>query len=312
MTYTIDYETLGIGPRPHEYPPKPVGVGIKHNDQPGVYLSWGHPEENNCTEEEAVQRLREIWASGEPLLFQNGRFDLEVAEAHHGLPYPDWERVHDTQFLLYLYDPHARQLGLKPSSERILDWPAEEQDRLRAWVLGHVAEATGKTWGAYICRAPGDLVGEYCIGDVDRTWALFEYLYPYILENGMEEAYNRERELAPILVQMEQHGIRLDMPKLEADLEVYEASFDTISNQLMDKLGDINFNSGQQLAHALIDRGYVEEASLPRTPTGKLSTSQEALQSAVDNPTLLPMLAYRGALKTCLSTFMRPWTAMCG
>jgi DNA polymerase-1 len=305
--WTIDFETEAIGPRPAEYPPKPVGLGLKHYDKPGYYLSWGHPEENNTTEEKAREALARIYASGEPLLFHNCKFDLEVAEAHWDLPIPHWEQVHDTQFLLYLENPHARALGLKPSAERLLDWPPEERDALRDWILAHVKEAKKSTVGAYIARAPGELVGTYCIGDVDRTYALYQHLAPYIEREGMWEAYVRERKLMPVLLEMEKRGMRVDVARLEEDLEVAERSFALVGERLQDMLGDINYNSGDQLAAALLSKGYA--TSLPRTPTGRYSTSQDALASHVEHPTLLPMLAYRGALKTLLSTFMRPWMA---
>lgn len=306
--YTVDYETEAIGDRPHQNPPRPVGVGIKHNDEPGEYYGWGHPEGNNCTEEDAVRALQEVWASGEPLLFQNAKFDLDVAEVHHGLELPPWERVHDTQFLLYLHDPHARQLGLKPSAERILGMVPEERDELAEWILANVPGATKSTVGAYICRAPGPLVGRYCVGDVDRTRALYRFLYPVIENQHMLGAYNRERRLMPVLLTMERHGIRVDLARLEQDLEHVERSFEMVSNRLVDYLGDINFNSSQQLSEALLERGLAKD--LPQTPTGKYSTASDALEAAVSNKNLLAMLAYRGALKTCLTTFMRPWTAM--
>jgi DNA polymerase-1 len=306
--YTLDYETEAIGLRPHQNPPRPVSVAIKHDDKPAEFYAWGHPEGNNRTEQEAVDALREVWASGEPLLMQNAKFDLDVAEVHHGLPLPAWERVHDTQFLLYLQNPHARQLGLKPSAERLLDWPPEEQDELTQWILHNVPEAKKSTAGAYISRAPADLVGRYCIGDVDRTYALFRFLHPLIEREGMLAAYDRERQLMPTLLEMERTGIRVDLPRLEQDLQHVEASFELVSNRLVDVLGDINFNSGVQLAQALIDSGMAQD--LPRTPTGRYSTATDALEAAVSNKNLLAMLAYRGALKTCLTTFMRPWTAM--
>lgn len=305
--FTIDYETEAIAHRP-VYPPKPVSVAIKHDGLPATFYAWGHPEGNNCTEAEAVKALQDVWASGEPLLFQNGKFDLDVAEVHHGLPIPHWSRIHDTQFLLYLHNPHARSLALKPSAERILDWPPEEQDLVKLWVMSNVAGAKLSDWGAYICRVPADIVEPYCIGDVDRTYALYCHLFPYIVEHGMEGAYDRERELMPILLGAERHGIRVDIYTMQQDLLMYENAFDRVSNMLVDMLGDINYNSGAQLANALLSNGYA--ASLPLTPTGKFQTNQEALMSSVSNTELLKLLGYRGALKTCLGTFMRPWEAM--
>jgi DNA polymerase I len=307
---TVDFETEAIGDRPSRYPPRPVGVAIKVNDSPGAYLSFAHGSENNCTEEYARSALAHHFERGVPIVCQNGKFDLEVAEAHWGFKIPDWRLCHDTQFLLYLYDPHARQLGLKPSAERILNWPPDEQDAVRDWVLSNVHKVKKSEFGAHIHKAPGGLVGSYAIGDVDRTYALFRHLLPYTIKHDMAEAYDLERELMPILLRAEQHGIRVDVELLATDLEVYEAAMERVSNELLKLLGtdSINLDSGAELATGLASAGLAKDFML--TPTGKRSTSQESLAGAVDNPHVLALLKYRGALKTCLTTFMRPWMAM--
>ena len=303
---TIDSETQAIDQRP-AYPPEPVGFGIKVDDAPGVYHAWGHPTENNTTYEDARRVLASLWDTDHPLLFQNANFDLEVLCKYMDLPMPHWSRVHDTQFLLYLYNPHARSLSLKPSAEALLDWAPEEQDRLRDWVYANVRGGANKGWGAHIAKAPGGLTGEYCIGDVDRTRGLYSFLEPYIQKNGMGAAYEVERELRPILLDSERLGMRLDMPRLEQDHEVFSKAFHAADEEIREMLGapGLNLNSGVELADAIDAAGLAGEWVL--TPTGKRSTSKANLMAAVRHPRLLAMLGYRGALKTCLGTFMEPW-----
>lgn len=80
---TIDLETFRIEPRPH-YPPKPVGVSIKYPGKAAKYYAWGHPTKNNCTFEEGCAALARAYSDGEKgdgLLFQNGKFDTDVAES---------------------------------------------------------------------------------------------------------------------------------------------------------------------------------------------------------------------------------------
>jgi DNA polymerase-1 len=176
--------------------------------------------------------------------------------------------------------------------------------------MANVPEARASNWGAYISRAPGGLVGEYCIGDVDRTFALYEYLYPYIADNFMMQAYNRERELMPILLQAERFGIKVDIGPMQRDLAMYEQAYETVSTELMGLLGDINYNSGAQLRDALLSKGLADESKFLRTEKGNISVSADSLAGAVEHPQLLALLGYRGALKTCLTTFLRPWEAM--
>ena len=304
MIHTIDFETEAIGLWP-EYPPKPVGVSIWYSiaDKP-IYLAWGHPSENNCTFEEARKKLGEIWH--DQLLFHNARFDTEVARVHMGLPYPsDPTRIHDTMFLLYLQDPQADTLSLKPSPHRILGLPPEEQEALRKYLASK--GYTGNQWGAHISKAPGGIVGTYAEGDVYRTRKLYEHLMPIVNQNGMLAAYRREQRLAPILNQNEADGIRINLDKLEKDFHDYTKVQIKVTGQLREIIGNCNPDSPSELAHALIKSGVAQESDFKRTPTGKLSTAKGSIESAVKDPTVKQLLAYRGQLKTLLTTFMKPW-----
>ena len=58
--------------------------------------------------------------------------------------------------------------------------PPEERDAVFDWLVEHkvVAQNAKKKAGAFICKAPGDVVGPYACGDVERTWRLFRLLAP--------------------------------------------------------------------------------------------------------------------------------------
>lgn len=304
LPVTIDFETEAIEQLP-KYPPKPVGVSIwRPEAEEPQYLAWGHPSENNCSYEEAHRVLADVWDS--ELLCHHGRFDTEVARVWFDLPYPDDPlKIHDTLFLNYLYDVHAPSLSLKPSAHRILGIPPEEQDDLRNYLagIGH----GGKDWGAYISRAPGGIVGRYANGDTSRTRALYTHLLDHVNKMGMLPSYRREQRLAPILTQSETDGIRISRLRLADDLGRYEEAFLTLSKRLLDLLGSINLDSSAELARALVQKGICTEDDFLRTPTGKLSTAKASMDQAVKDPKLREMLAYRGHLKTLLTTFMRPW-----
>ena len=241
---------------------------------------------------------------GAPLLFHNAKFDLAVMREHMGITVPP-ERVHDTMFMIFLHEPYADTFSLKPSSERILGMPPDEQDDLRNWILNHVPEATPKDWGAHIAKAPADVVAPYAIGDVKRTFKLWEYLHNSI----PLEAYNRELALLPVLMASERRGVRVDQDNLEKDMSNYEMALVKLNNKIYKLLGtECNLDSGIELANALDAAGMIGEWQL--TPTGKRSTSRDNLQSAIANPNMLALLQYRGALSHCLSSFGRPWIAL--
>lgn len=318
---TIDFETKRIQGRP-TYPPEPVGVAIKVPGKKSRYYAWGHPTKNNCTKGQAVAALKEVWGNKDGLLFQNGKFDVDVAEVHLKLPVPFWSQIHDTMFLLFLDDPHQQNLGLKESAERLLDWPPDEQEAVMEWLLEHQpvpgiklskSKSSEHYWAGYISYAPGDLVGTYACGDTDRTDAIFNLLWPTVTKREMLGSYDRERKLMPILLEMERQGLPVDLKQLRADVKLYSTWIDKINLWVIQQLRadpTINLDSGDQLIKAMIAAGKADPDKMPRTATGKLSTSKDSLLLGVTDKVLLAVLKYRVQLNTCLNIFMTPWLQM--
>ncbi len=305
---TIDFETEAIDGNPIYNPPRPVGVSIKPEGKESRYYAWGHGSDNNCTFEDGRAALLTALAKdNEGYLAHNAPFEAAVLKRWFNYVEPDPLLVHDTQYLLFLVDPYANTFSLKPSAERILGLPPDERDEVQRWVLNHIPGSKKSDWGAYISRAPGSLVGPYAIGDTDRTRALYDALYPRILQAGMLEPYRREQKLMPILFASSERGVRLDTERLAADIATYTAAKQKAEQYIHSVLGDFNIDSDAELAAALDRTGQVTQWVL--TPTGKRSTSRKNLVGRVKDPSLLAYLAYRGVLATCLGTFAEPWLA---
>ena len=301
----VDFETEGIEKRP-EYPPKPVGVAII-DGRIKRYMSWGHPSGNNCTKREATGALKKIYreAKTKPVCFHNAGFDLEVGNVHLGLPLLPHNQFEDTLFLAFLNDPREAEFKLKYLADRYLDMPPEEQEKLRDWIIDHVSGATAKNFGQFIALAPGKLVGRYAIGDVVRTKGLYELFLPVIIDNGMQEAYEREKKLVHRINHMEHQGIRIDYKTLYKDLQVREQELASIDKWLRRKLGDINLDSGKQLAEALEAKGYVDEFEY--TEKGNVRTGRESLERVCNNTAIVKKLDRMSRLNKIVGTYMRPW-----
>lgn len=318
---TVDFETVGIESRP-KYPPIPVGVSIKYPGKAAKYYSWGHPTKNNCSYGEAAKELAKAWSHADGVLFQNSKFDIDVAEVHFNLPRLPWDKIHDTLFLLFLDDPHQSELGLKPSSERLLDMPPDEQDEVADWLIANQpvegcriskSKSSDHYFGKYIYLAPGDLVGKYANGDVVRTEKLFSMLWPKTRDRNMLTPYDRERKLMPILLGMERRGLPIDIKKLRSDVKMYNEVWDKVNAWIVKTIkapADINLDSGPQLIDAMIAAKKADPDLMPLTATGKYQTNKEALLLGVTDKVLLAMLKYRASLKTSLGTFMSSWLEM--
>lgn len=342
---TLDAETWRIQQRP-EYPPRPVGWSIKWPGQASRYYAFGHASENNCTEDEAKRAVLEALASEHFLLFHNGKFDVDVLCEWLGIPLRDprltWDRLHDTAFLAFLCDPHALSHGLKELAAQHLNWPADEKDEIAVWVWDNrlklnytcaqmgwrddngaplkVKRSNSKTADGYtkasnamefMAYVPGALAGKYAEGDTDRTEALFDMMYAYVVDNDMLYAYDTERELMPILLENEQQGIFVDLAALEEDCELYQSAFDHVERCLRERLDapDLNFDADQDYAYALIRAGIVREDQFERTPKkGEYKVGKDSLTPDMfSDPLVASAVGYRNRLKTALTMFMNPW-----
>jgi len=320
----VDFETHPIDEDIAWKPPVPVGVVLKMPGNVSLYLRWGHPSGNNTTYDAAKKVLETLWASTLPMLFHNAKFDLSVARYHFGLEVPDWTRIHDTMFLGYLDNPHNRRMGLKEMCADMLNWPADEKDAVGEWLWinrAYVYKHTGRRLnrsagkvtkqGEFYWLVPGDILEPYAVGDTDRTEALFEHLYASVLAEGMGPAYDRERQLLPILMENERDGIAIDGPRLQTDIVTYTLAFDKAEDWLREylKAPGLNFDADADVGQALIHADALQ-GSLTLTKDGDLSISKvNLLPENYRDVRLFQVLGYRNRLKTCLEMFMKPWLA---
>lgn len=319
-TAIVDFESYPIADRPG-YPPEPVGVAIDIPGKKPRYYAWAHPlGGNNCTWAEGRAALAEIWDSDRDVCFHNAKFDHAVAVRKMDLAPLPWKRIHDTMLYLYLDDPRAPSFSLKPSAERLLGEAPSERDAMIEWLIANVrpsghklSESKKSDWyaGAFVAYAPPSIAGPYAIGDVTRTRGLLNLLHKRVQSRGMGGAYDRERQLLPIMAELEEQGLRVDTKRLETDVGAYTQVMARIDAWLCKRLrapSDTNWNATEELAKYLLKGKAVDSSRLAQSKkTGKYLTNKEALEAALTDMQVGAVLVYRAKLKTDLGTFMRPW-----
>jgi DNA polymerase-1 len=309
LPYVVDFETYAISGLPND-PPHPVGAAVWEPGKEPYYLAWGHPTSNNTTPLRAKSILQDILRK-QTCLFHNAAFDLAVARKWLDVATPSWERIHDTLFMLFLDNPHARSLSLKPAAAHYLGEPPTEQDELREHLFSRgVIRKNQKDWGGFICEGDGAVVGRYAIGDVKRTRALYDLLLPKMV-GGLKTAYDRERRLLPILLRNEQEGIRVDYGILLTAEKQHARALRKADRFIRLKLGTprLNIDSNAELAEALKASGVVRE--FKKTPTGKDSVAKKNLTVEMfTDREVAQVLGYRNRLATALGTFIEPWVRL--
>ena len=310
----LDFETEAIGPRPHDYPPKPVGLAVldRTNQFQSGYFSFAHDSNNNTTFKAVHQMLIDMWKSGRSVCFHNAMFDLAVIYEKFNLPFIEPERLHDTLVLAFLHDPYARSLSLKELCKEWLNVQPEERDELFDWLTMHIeaVRKKPKSAGAYIARGPADLVGKYAEADVRLTAGLYDFTHE--VRSTMPRAYLREIELMPVLLENSKLGIRVDVDGMKACLEKANADIKMCEVWLFKYFDteEINFNSGVQLVNSIVAKGcYKADKRWPESDKGTPLSDKDTIKEMVTDPELSSVLRHRDVLVKLTGTYIEPWLA---
>ena len=298
MVYTIDFESHPIvNGAPTK--PEPVGVSVKIDSSPSVYYAWGHPTKNNCTKADAAKVLKEVLESDSLIVAHNASFDLRICLEHFGLPFP--RSVCDTMIMAYLHDPREDSLGLKELADKYLGMPPDEQTELNNWLTSH-----GFKPGRDIAKAPGDVVGKYAIGDTDRTYQLYWY-YKTLMDTvpRIWDAFNREMQLIPIVIGMEQRGLHLT-PDIQKINTKWQGEFELIELQLK-AYGGGEEPGKKAFFTALANKGLIDKSKIEYTDKGNPRYGAEFLTKYISDDCLLGLMKRRSKLQKLIGTYVRPF-----
>ncbi len=214
----------------------------------------------------------------------NAKYDMQIL-AHYGI------KLHglafDTMLAAYLVDPGRRGLGLK------------DQVFQR---LGHIMTPITQLIGTgskmiSMAQVPIRQAADYAGADADMTLRLVEPLIAELRRHNLLDLYNHiELPLVPVLMQMEQYGVALDMDFLRGFDEQLSEQIRALEEAIYDSVGHrFNINSNRQLGDILF-----EELKLPRgkkTKTG-YSVSADVIESLRGkHPLIDHLLEYRQLTK---------------
>ncbi len=194
------------------------------------------------------------------------KFDALVL-AQHGVALEGL--VFDSMVVSYLLDATRSGHPLEDTALEHLGYKAlTEED-----VCGRGAKA------ANLASLPMAATLNYAGERADLALQLAAELEPKLAEAGLEEVYRTlELPLLPVLVEMEQSGVRIDGPALAAQSHHIEQELHTLSARIFELANfEFNINSPKQLAEVLFDR--LQLPAVKRTgKTRAVSTAVEVLE----------------------------------
>ncbi len=263
-------------------------VGCSFAWQPGraVYLPLRAPAGEPCLDAAtALAQLRPILEDPQVAkVGQNLKYDLIVWRSAgvelRGLDF-------DTMVADYLLAPGQRSHGLDDLAKRYLN-----HDTIKIQDLIGVGKHQRR-----MDEVPVALVTEYAAEDADVPLRLAGILSGRLVEEGLDGLFHTlEMPLVEVLADMEYHGIRIDVPRLQQLSRQYGRRMAALEAEIFEAAGaPFNIDSPRQLAKVLFqDLGL---RVIKRTSTGPSTDVDVLSELAREHPLPAKIIQYRQQAK---------------
>jgi len=211
---------------------------------------------------------------------QNIKYDMLVL-SRYGIEVRGVE--FDTMVAAYLLNPSGRQHNLDVLSLEYLNYkkiPTKE-------LIGSGKKQIGMR------QVPLERVTQYACEDADIAHRLRQVLEPKLKEAKLYELFQTvEMPLVSVLVEMERHGVGLDVDYLRGMSKKLDAELGRLVEQIYDLAGGrFNINSTQQLSEILFKK--LKLPVVRRTKTGYSTDAGVLEELAEKHPLPKALLEYR-------------------
>ena len=295
---SVDWETTGL----HWYRDTGFGVAVAGYDGERVESAYWDVREN--------PRILDILRGEVPhcrkVVNHNMKFDSHFT-LNAGIDLP-LDRIECTSVRAALINEHEPSFSLdalagKYIGERKMD------------IYGELAElfggpATREAQMKNLHRAPAALAGKYAAPDPAIALRLWLWQEEEIRRQGLERVWGLERQVTPVLVQIERGGVRVDEGRAERSIKDVDVMVDKAQAELNKLAGwEVNVNSAPQMRKLFgcvkseREDGRVEWRTsggflLLTTDTGEASLGKESLVVMAHNdPRAACIMTLRRMLK---------------
>ncbi len=205
-TKDTEIKTLGIGVRRPGN--RVVGVGFAIEDGPEFYLAISHEGGDNC-EGDVWGYLREQIKDYSGIIVGNGiSYDLDWMQ-ENGCDILS-KRIVDVQ----VADPLINELHMSYNLDALCErhgLPGKDETVLRQAATAYRIDPKKELW-----KLPARYVGQYGAMDARRPLQVLRRQEIKILEEGVQNIWDLEMKVTPILVKMRRRGVRVDVKRIEA------------------------------------------------------------------------------------------------
>lgn len=122
----------------------------------------------------------------------------------------------------------------------------------------------------------------------------------------MLDAYRREQDLLPIVIEMESRGIPISK-NIHSEYGKWKAEFEMGEQYLKSICGDVKVGS-KKMYELFAEKGMLDPTKLTYTDKGNPRHGREFLPNIITDEVLLGVLLRRSKLEKVIGTYLRPWS----
>ena len=284
-SFCFDLETSSLDPRDTEI----VGLAFSWQKGTGAFVLFPRPKSEAKS---VLEEFREVFMRPNiEKIGHNLKFDLSVLLAH-GVEVAG--PFFDTMLAHSLIEPDQRH-GMDYCSETYLGYTPVPITSL----IGEQKDLFGEASMAEVAAKDPEKVKEYAAEDADVTWQLGQLFRPMLDPRGQARVFTDiESPLLPVLVRMENFGVKIDVQALREFGVELEQKAQSLQRKIHEDAGTVfNLNSPKQLGEILFERLRLVEKP-KKTATGQYQTNEQVLQSLIGmHPIVQDILDYREVTK---------------
>ena len=275
-------------------------LNVRHARLLGISFSFKKNEAYYCVipqkqeEKDGIIHLYNDFFSNNKILkiAHNLKFDLAILKYNNIIVSSN---CFDTMIASYLLHPEQRH-----SMDRL----AENYLNYRTIPIEQLIGKKGKNQ-ASLASLPAESIKNYACEDADITFQLYEILSKKINEQKLEELFHKiEMPLIPVLMEMENEGIKLDVLALNDFSKSLLISTEKLKNDIIsDATTNFNIDSPKQLGEILFDILKLSEKP-KKTKTGQYKTDEATLQKLKNKHQIISRLLEYRTQKKLKSTYV--------
>ncbi len=239
-------------------------------------------------------------------------FESETIEKiAHNMKY-DMQVLHryGVQFAGPLFDTMIAHYLIQPESKQGMDFLAEYYLNYTPISIETLIGKKGKGQGN-MGDLPPEAICDYACEDADITFQLKQLFGPQIEKEHLKKLfYEMEMPLVSVLAKMEEEGVAIDIPHLEAYSKQLAEETAALEIRIKELAGmDFNVDSPKQLGDVLFEHMKISSKA-KKTKTGQYATSEDILQQHKNDHEIIPCILDYRQMKKLKSTYVDPLPTM--